>query len=117
MSKFTVIAGSFPTGTGRFTIRNFTLPGDENHYLCETVPAQQIDFLSNHQSHYQSLLDINDTSKELLESTSKGKVIFLAKLKDGRSFVAMADHTTFNKILKALERETDVELEISSSAA
>lgn len=117
MSKFSVIAGSFPTGAGRFTIRNFTLPGDENHYLCETVPAHQINFLSDRQSHYQSLLEAENISKEQFQNIDKDQIIFMAKLKDGRHFLATAEHTTFNKILRALERHADVALEISSSAA
>ena len=117
MSKFSVIAGSFPTGAGRFTIRNFTLPGDDNHYLCETVSAQQIDLISNRQSHYQPILDAEANTEALPKQSDKNQAIFLARLKDGISFVAASDHATFHKILKALEQQTDVALEISSSAA
>ncbi|WP_223668525.1 hypothetical protein [Kangiella shandongensis] len=117
MSKLTILAGDFPVGAGRFTIRNFTLPGDENHYLCETVAANQITALNNATEKLLLLLDISDSTKEFIKNAKRDQTFFMAKLKDGRRFVASTDDRTFNKIVQAVQRETDIPLDKTPSAA
>jgi 3-methyladenine DNA glycosylase/8-oxoguanine DNA glycosylase len=117
MSKLTVIAGDFPVGAGRFTIRNFTLPGDENHYLCETVAANQVTVLNKATEEFLLLLDTDDKTKEFIEKAGQDQVFFMAKLRDKRRFVAATDRKTFNKIIRAIERETNIPLDITPSAA
>lgn len=117
MSKLTILAGDFPLGAGRFTFRNFTLPGDENHYLCETVAANQITALNNATEEFLLLLDTNDNTKEFIKNSKHDQTFFMAKLKDGRRFVASTDDRTFDKILQAVKRETDIAEDKTPSAA
>lgn len=117
MSKLTIIAGDFPTGAGRFTIRNFTLPGDENHYLCETVPAQQITYINNASEEFLLLLDTDEATKEYIASASQDQVFFMVKLQDKRRFIASTDHRTYTKILKAVEKEADISPALTPTAA
>lgn len=117
MSKLTVIAGDFPTGVGRFTIRNFTLPGDENHYLCETVSAQQVTSISKATEEFLLLLDTDEATKEYIETASRDQVFFMAKLEDKRRFIASTDQRTYIKIIKAVEKEANISPELTPTAA
>ncbi|AOE49288.1 hypothetical protein [Kangiella sediminilitoris] len=117
MSKLTILAGDFPVGAGRFTFRNFTLPGDKNHYLCETVSANQITAINPATEKLLMLLDTDEDAKKLFEKTKDDQTFFMVKLKDGRRFVAGTDETTFKKILNVVKREIDTPMDEAPSAA
>ena len=118
MSKLTIIAGDFPVGAGRFTIRNFTLPGDDNHYLCETVSANQVTSLKKSSDDFLLLLDTDEKTKEFIKEAKDDQIFFMVKLKDERRFIAATDDRTFTKIIKAVEKEAHslLDLDITSAA-
>lgn len=111
MSKITILAGDFPVGMGLFTFRNFTLPGDENHYLCETVSVNQISFLNSADDELLLLMDTDNNTKDFIENAREDQRFFMAKLKDGRKFVAATEQKTFSKILKSIEREAGLSVD------
>ncbi|GAA4357543.1 hypothetical protein [Kangiella marina] len=117
MSKLTIIAGDFPSGVGRFTIRNFTLPGDENHYLCETVSAQQVTFIDEATEEFLLLLDIDEDTKQYVSASGDDIVFFMVKLKDKRRFIASSDQRTYQKVIKAVEKEANISPVLTSTAA
>ena len=111
MSKVTVLAGDFPRGTGYFTFRNFTLPGDKDHYLCETVCVSQIEFINTANPKMALLLN-NDPEvaeeiqlelEEKIKVADEHDVIFMVRLSDQRRFIAETDDTTFHKIKKSMK--------------
>ncbi|MBV34535.1 hypothetical protein [Kangiella spongicola] len=106
MAKITILAGDFPRGTGYFTFRNLTLPGDENHYLCETVSINQIEFINTANPKMALLLnkdkalaeEIQLELEEKIRLADENDVIFMVRLSDERRFIAEADSATFHKI-------------------
>lgn len=116
MSKITVLAGDFPRGTGHFTFRNFTLPGDENHYLCETVCITHVEFL-NTATPKMALLLNKDTAlteeiqlelEEKMKAADKSDIFFMVRLSDQRRFIAETDSKTYIKIENALKQSEEV---------
>lgn len=111
MSKVTILAGDFPRGTGHFTFRNFTLPGDEEHYLCETVCITQVEFLNEATPKMALLLNKNPELteeihlelEEKMRIADEGDVFFMVRLADQRRFIAETDQTTYEKIKYSLE--------------
>lgn len=112
MSKVTILAGDFPRGTGYFTFRNFTLPGDQNHYLCETVCVSQIEFINTANPKMALLLnkdpevaeEIQLELEEKIKIADEHDIIFMVRLSDQRRFIAETDDVTFHKIKKSMKR-------------
>jgi len=115
MSKITILAGDFPRGSAHFTFRNFTLPGDDDHYLCETVCITHVDFLNRATPKMALLLNKDSTLAEEIQIELEKKmnianddeVFFMVRLSDQRRFIAETDSKTYNKIEKALEQSEE----------
>ncbi|AOE49289.1 hypothetical protein [Kangiella sediminilitoris] len=113
MSKVTIIAGDFPRGTGHFTFRNFTLPGDEDHYLCETVCVTQVEFINLANPKMALLLNKDpELSEEIqleleqkLRIADENDVIFMIRLSDQRRFIAETDQNTYKKIQNSIDNK------------
>ncbi|WP_223668524.1 hypothetical protein [Kangiella shandongensis] len=111
MSTVTILAGDFPRGTGHFTFRNFTLPGDEEHYLCETVCITQVEFLNEATPKMALLLnkdpelteEIHLELEEKIRIADEDDVFFMVRLADQRRFIAETDQATYDKIKNSLE--------------
>ncbi|MBD3653099.1 hypothetical protein [Kangiella sp.] len=98
MSKITILAGDFPSGNGHFSFRNFTLPGDSNHYLCETVNINQLESFNRINKEMVSMLGVGERTMRMLDDLTQDQVLFMARLKDKRRFVGLADKRTFDKM-------------------
>lgn len=115
MPKITVLSGDFPTGVGHFTIRNFTLPGDNEHYLCETICASELEFL-NHTNREMALLIENDPELERgIIDPPEGQILFLARFKDKRRFIALTDFRTYKKIVNVSHKEAGLVVHLPKS--
>ncbi|NVK22409.1 MAG: hypothetical protein HWD86_07805 [Kangiellaceae bacterium] len=117
MSKITILAGDFPTGTGHFTFRNFTLPGDDNHYLCETVCASQLEFLNSATKEMVLLLEADKDLEDKIMQPQPGQVMFMARFKDKRRFIGSTDERTYAKIVKSSHKEAGLAIQAQPSAA
>lgn len=114
MSKIIVLAGDFPRGTGHFTFRNFTLPGDDEHYLCETVSVSHIEFINIATPKMAMLLNKDPALAEEIKLELEKKiriadeddVFFMVRFADQRRFIGETDDSTYRKIEKSL-RESD----------
>ena len=112
MSKITILAGDFPRGTGHFTFRNFTLPGDDNHYLCETVCVSQIEFINTANPKMALLLnkdpgmaeELQLELEEKMKIAEENEVFFMVRLADQRRFIAETDSETYHKIKLSMEK-------------
>lgn len=112
MSKITILAGDFPRGTGHFTFRNFTLPGDDNHYLCETVCVSQIEFINTANPKMALLLnkdpgmaeELQLELEEKMKIAEEDEVFFMVRLADQRRFIAETDSETYHKIKLSMEK-------------
>lgn len=110
MSKITILAGDFPRGTGYFTFRNLTLPGDDDHYLCETVNISQVEFINTANPKMALLLnkdkaiveEIQLELEEKLRIADENDIIFMVRLSDARRFIAETDSITYHKIKNAV---------------
>ncbi len=98
MSKITILAGDFPSGNGHFSFRNFTLPGDSNHYLCETVNINQLESFNKINRDMVTMLGVSERTERMLDDLTQDQVLFMARLKDKRRFVGLADKRTFDKM-------------------
>ena len=115
MSKITVLAGDFPRGSGHFTFRNFTLPGDDDHYLCETVCITHVDFLNTATPKMALLLNkdsalIEEIQIELekkMKIANEDDIFFMVRLSDQRRFIAETDRKTYKKIEQALKQSEE----------
>jgi hypothetical protein len=112
MSKITILAGDFPRGTGHFTFRNFTLPGDNEHYLCETVCVSQIEFINTATPKMALLLNKDPQLAEELQLELEEKmriadddeIFFMIRLADQRRFIAETDCKTYHKIKESIKK-------------
>ncbi|WP_345291777.1 hypothetical protein [Kangiella marina] len=117
MSKVNILAGDFPRGTGYFTFRNFTLPGDQDHYLCETVSVTQIEFINTANPKMALLLNKDPALAEELQLELEEKmkladdheIFFMVRLADQRRFIAETDDVTFHKIKKSMKESASQE--------
>lgn len=115
MSKITILAGDFPRGSGHFTFRNFTLPGDDDHYLCETVCITNVEFLNTASPKMALLLNKDSALAEEIQIELEKKmkiaddddVFFMVRLADQRRFIAETDSKTYEKIEKALNQSKE----------
>ncbi|MBD3668712.1 MAG: hypothetical protein HUJ16_12155 [Kangiella sp.] len=101
MSKITILAGDFPSGNGHFSFRNFTLPGDSNHYLCETVNINQLESFNRVNRQMVTMLGVGERTERMLEDLTQDHVLFMARLNDKRRFVGLTDSRTFDKMIQA----------------
>lgn len=115
MSKIKVLAGDFPRGTGHFTFRNFSLPGDNDHYLCETVCVSQVEFINTATPKMALLLnkdkslteEIQLELEEKLRIADNNEIFFMVRLADQRRFIAETDVHTYQKIKNSVEKGVD----------
>lgn len=98
MSKIVILAGDFPSGNGHFSFRNFTLPGDSDHYLCETVNINQLESFNKINRDMVTMLGVSERTERMLDDLTQDQVLFMARLKDKRRFVGLADKRTFDKM-------------------
>lgn len=119
MSKITILAGDFPSGNGHFSFRNFTLPGDSNHYLCETVSINQLESFNRINKEMVAMLGVSEHTMHILDNLTQDQVLFMARLKDKRRFVGVSDKRTFEKMNMArrIEGNKNEALNKASSAA
>jgi len=116
MSKFTILAGDFPSGKAHFSFRSLTLPGDINHYLCETVNIGQLESLNKINKSMANMLEINEGSLQLLDNLAQDQVLFIARLKDKRRFLGLSDKKTFDKMTRLRRVESSQHQPISKSS-
>lgn len=106
MSKITILAGDFPSGNGHFSFRNFTLPGDSNHYLCETVNINQLESFNKINKQMVTMLGVSERTERMLDDLTQDHVLFMARLHDKRRFVGLTDRRTFDKMTQARRIES-----------
>lgn len=107
MSKITILAGDFPSGDGHFSFRNFTLPGDSNHYLCETVCISQLESFNRINKELVTMFGVNQQTEQVLDKLTQEQVLFMVRLKDKRRFVGFTDKRTFDKMNQARRIEAN----------
>jgi len=115
MAKIKIHAGDFPKGEGQFMFGAFTLKTADNPFWGEGISANQLEQveIASEESIKKlggaigwglvggALLGPVGLLAGLLLGGKKKQVCFVAKLKDGRKFLASTDSQTFIKIQAA----------------